>query len=86
MEMNISVDQRPSEEMLIHKADISFIAFMEPQNSFLHLHLPAIVPSSYSAESNPLRDKLFFKLSFAVSRGISEKIPVLVKGSGVTGE
>jgi len=59
--------------MLIHKADISFIAFVEPQNSFLHLHLPAIVPSSYSAESNSLRDTLFFKLSVEVSREISEK-------------
>ena len=61
---------------------------MEAQNSFPHLHLPAIVPSSYSAESNPLLDTPFFKSSVEVSREISEKKknPVLVKGRGVTSE
>jgi len=68
------VDQRLCEETLIHKADTSVIAFMEPQNSFLHLHLPAILPSSYSAESIPLRGTMLFKLSVEVLLEISLKI------------
>jgi hypothetical protein len=47
---------------------------MEQQNSFLHLHLPAILPFSYSAESNPLRGTKLFKLSVEVLHEISEEI------------
>jgi hypothetical protein len=83
--MNISVDQRPSEEMFIHKANISIFAFMEPQNSFLHLYLPTLVPSTYSTESNPLRGTMF-KLSIEVLFEISEKKSVLLKSWRVTSE
>jgi hypothetical protein len=80
------VDQRSFEEILIHKADISVVTFLEPHISFLHLDLLAIVPSSYSAESNPLRDTLLFKLSVVAICEISEKKSVLVKGWRVPSE
>jgi hypothetical protein len=67
------VDQRLCEETLIRKADISVIAFMELQNSFLRLHLPAILPS-YSAEPDPLRGTVLFKLSVEVLHEISSNI------------